>query len=119
MTNNNNAVSERITAIRQFIQTVILMIQYLLNITIIWLLSLLCFDLFLKRETWHEYNRSYLLFTLLAGIFIPLYSRHSLAATVTTAERPLQRIDDIRSILVQTATPTAAPAVSGFSRTDI
>ncbi|MGN6567450.1 MAG: M56 family metallopeptidase, partial [Flavipsychrobacter sp.] len=48
------------------------MIQYLLNNTAIWLLSLLIFDLFLRREAYHAYNRLYLVGTLLLGIFLPL-----------------------------------------------
>jgi len=48
------------------------MIQYLLNATAIWLLSLVVFDMFLKKEAYHSYNRLYLISTLLAGIFLPL-----------------------------------------------
>lgn len=53
------------------------MLQYLLNCSAIWLLSLLCYDVFLKRNTFHSYNRIYLLGTLLAGILIPLLSFES------------------------------------------
>lgn len=48
------------------------MIQYLLNNTAVWLLSLAIFDLFLRREAYHAYNRLYLIGTLLLGIFLPL-----------------------------------------------
>ncbi|MBS1690329.1 MAG: hypothetical protein JSS96_16480 [Bacteroidetes bacterium] len=48
------------------------MAQYLLNVTAIWLLSLLVFDLLLKKESYHSYNRLYLVTTLLSGIFLPL-----------------------------------------------
>lgn len=48
------------------------MAQYLLNVTAIWLLSLLVFDLLLKKESYHSYNRLYLVATLLSGIFLPL-----------------------------------------------
>ena len=48
------------------------MAQYLLNVTAIWLLSLLIFDLLLKKESYHSYNRLYLVTTLLCGIFLPL-----------------------------------------------
>jgi hypothetical protein len=43
------------------------MLQYLLNATAIWLISLVLFDLFLRRESYHGYNRFYLLFTTLVG----------------------------------------------------
>lgn len=53
------------------------MLHYLINCSAIWLLSLFCFDLFLRRSTFHSYNRLYLLCTLAAGIFIPLLSFQS------------------------------------------
>ncbi|MGN6567451.1 MAG: M56 family metallopeptidase, partial [Flavipsychrobacter sp.] len=49
------------------------MIQYLLNTTAIWLLSLLLYELLLKKETFHSYNRFYLVSTLLLGILLPLW----------------------------------------------
>jgi hypothetical protein len=49
------------------------MTQYLLNATAIWLLSLLLFELLLKKEAFHSYNRFYLISTLLLGIFLPLW----------------------------------------------
>jgi hypothetical protein len=48
------------------------MLQHLLNTTAIWLLSLLVFDIFLRRESYHSYNRTYLLLTFLLGIFLPV-----------------------------------------------
>lgn len=50
------------------------MTSYLLNISAIWLLSLLCFDIFLKREPYHGLNRAYLLITLLLGLVVPLFT---------------------------------------------
>lgn len=50
------------------------MVQYLINCTAIWLLSLICYDLFLRRSTFHTYNRFYLLSTIIAGIVIPFFS---------------------------------------------
>jgi hypothetical protein len=49
------------------------MLQYLMNVTAIWLLSLAIFDLFLRRESYHGYNRAYLLSTLILGLLLPLY----------------------------------------------
>jgi hypothetical protein len=46
--------------------------QYLINTTAIWLLSLLLFDVFLRREKFHGYNRFYLVATLLLGALLPL-----------------------------------------------
>ncbi len=49
------------------------MLQYILNMTAIWLISLLLFDVFLRRESYHGYNRLYLLTTFLMGILVPLW----------------------------------------------
>ena len=48
------------------------MLQYLINTSAIWLLSLVMFDLFLRRESYHNYNRFYLMFTFLLGALFPL-----------------------------------------------
>lgn len=48
------------------------MLQYIINTSAIWLLSLVMFDLFLRRESYHNYNRFYLMFTFLLGALFPL-----------------------------------------------
>ncbi|MCB9045385.1 MAG: M56 family metallopeptidase [Chitinophagales bacterium] len=50
------------------------MLQYIINTTAIWLTGLIVFDLFLRREANHGYNRFYLLVILFAGALIPLWS---------------------------------------------
>jgi bla regulator protein blaR1 len=60
------------------------MLQYLINATAIWVLSLIVFDTLLRRETYHAYNRTYLLATLLAGALIPLLPVHYADVTTTT-----------------------------------
>jgi hypothetical protein len=62
------------------------MLQYLLNITAIWLISLLLFDLFLRRESYHGYNRFYLVFTFLLGLLLPLWQFNSSKTIVTLDE---------------------------------
>ncbi len=49
------------------------MLQYLINTTAVWLISLVLFDLFLKKESYHSYNRFYLLFTFSLGALLPLW----------------------------------------------
>ena len=49
------------------------MLQYFLNSTAIWLISLVGFDIFLRRESYHSYNRFYLLLTFMSGVFLPLW----------------------------------------------
>src|SRR6202008_2330242 len=48
------------------------MVQYFINTSAIWLISLVLFDMLLKRENYHGYNRFYLMFTFLLGIALPL-----------------------------------------------
>lgn len=48
------------------------MLQYLLNTTAIWLIGILFFDVFLRKENFHAYNRLYLLTILLSGVLLPL-----------------------------------------------
>ncbi len=48
------------------------MLQYLLNASAIWLISLVVFEILLKKENNHGYNRFYLVFTFLLGILLPL-----------------------------------------------
>ena len=67
--------------------------QYLLNATAIWLISLLLFDLCLRRESYHNYNRFYLLFTFLLGILLPMWQWQAVSSIHPDAAQPaLQRI---------------------------
>lgn len=50
------------------------MLQYIINSTAVWLTGLIVFDLFLRKEAMHGYNRLYLLIVLLAGTLVPLWS---------------------------------------------
>lgn len=50
------------------------MLLYIINSTCIWLIALLAYDLLLKKEATHAYNRLYLLLALAAGALIPLWS---------------------------------------------
>lgn len=50
------------------------MLQYLFNLTAIWLICLLVYDLFLRKETYHTYNRLYLNISILLGIALPFWS---------------------------------------------
>ncbi len=90
------------------------MLQYLLNTTAIWLLSLLCFDLFLKRETWHSMNRGYLLATLLLGITVPLItwpSYSSAAGYIDNIRQPLYiPVEQARQSAIQTVTVHDTPS---------
>ena len=84
------------------------MLQYLLNVTAIWLLSLVLFDVFLKKENYHWYNRFYLLFTFLLGAFLPLmHWQKESEAIITQAvlQRPVQQLITTKETIVSTTMP--------------
>lgn len=84
------------------------MLQYLLNATAIWLLSLLLFDIFLRRENYHSYNRLFLLCTLLLGVLLPLWHWKDTRIIQTTAMYlPVRATTAARQAIV-----TAAPVPS-------
>ncbi len=79
------------------------MLQYLLNMTAIWLLSLLVFDLFLRKETFHSFNRMYLSGTLLLGILLPFWSWHETSVVLSSnISRPaIENAATIKQAIVQ------------------
>jgi beta-lactamase regulating signal transducer with metallopeptidase domain len=81
------------------------MLQYLINCSAIWLLSLLCYDLFLRRNTFHNYNRIYLLGTLIGGMLIPFLSLENEKRLYqeTTPNNGLERTIEIKKYLVTAA----------------
>ena len=79
------------------------MLQYFLNTTAIWLISLVMFDLFLRRESYHSYNRLYLVFTLLLGIFLPLYQWEG-DSPVFHRIQPPQQVVSTKGSIVELAT---------------
>jgi beta-lactamase regulating signal transducer with metallopeptidase domain len=85
-----------------------MMLQYLLNTTAIWLLSLLVFDVFLRRESYHAYNRVYLLTTMLAGALWPLSQWKGNSYIRPTAfERPITQVIGAKEKMIDTYTPVA------------
>lgn len=83
------------------------MLLYLLNVSAAWLLSLIIFDLFLCRETFHKYNRFYLLLTLLIGVFLPLWAWQS-SSTVykTPLGETVQQAAAIKASILKASTTT-------------
>lgn len=81
------------------------MLQYLLNTTAIWLISLLSYELFLKKESYHSYNRFYLLFTFLLGALLPILQWQDYSILRYTAvEQPLVRIASVKQTIVEAGT---------------
>lgn len=88
------------------------MIQYLFNATAIWLISLLVFDLLLKKDSFHSYNRVYLLLTLIAGMVLPLVTiMPQEEATATLLQLPVRTMVTARQAIVA-ATPATGEASS-------
>jgi len=86
------------------------MLQYLINATIIWTLSLLVFDLLLRTERAHGYNRFYLLTTLVAGAILPILPwQHTIEIYPTLVQPAVMRVTEVRAAAVQVAA-AAAPA---------
>ncbi len=84
------------------------MLQYLLNASAIWLISLVLFDVFLRRESYHGYNRFYLLFTFLLGALLPLWQWQGDSPVYTAAlQRPVERVIAAKQTIVTAAAPAA------------
>jgi beta-lactamase regulating signal transducer with metallopeptidase domain len=84
------------------------MLQYLINATAIWTVSLLLFDLLLRRERAHGYNRFYLLFTLLAGAVLPLLPwSYTIDIYPTLVQPTVSRVAEVRAAAVQAAAAAA------------
>ena len=79
------------------------MLQYLLNVTAIWLISLVLFDVFLRRESYHGYNRFYLLVTFVLGLVLPLWDGSASNLQELPALRPVQRITEARESIITSA----------------
>jgi hypothetical protein len=86
------------------------MLQYLINLTAIWLLSLTIFEVFLKKETYHAYNRIYLLATFLIGIFLPFWHWASDGVEITNAAvRQVMKLSHVKQTVAVTAEHTNVP----------
>ncbi len=89
------------------------MLQYLLNATAIWILSIAVYDMLLQKETCFKYNRAYLTGTLLMGLLVPAIEWQQ---QVSSYNVPLQQ--QVWSLTTAAATQAAntktAIAVAGF-----
>ncbi len=84
------------------------MLQYLLNTTAIWLISLVLFDVFLRKESYHGYNRSYLLFTFLLGAFLPLWQWQDNNIIYNAAmQRPLDSVIAAKHNIITAGSPSS------------
>jgi len=82
--------------------------QYLINATAIWLISLIMFDVFLRRESYHAYNRYYLLFTFLLGALLPLVQWQDDSLYIQTLQKPVAQIITAKQTIAEAGTLTTA-----------
>lgn len=88
------------------------MFQQLLNTTAIWLLCLLAYDIFLGKETYHRYNRLYLLASLLLGAILPAinWQPDSMVYSVvydTPIQATVQQVASVKQSIETTVLPEA------------
>jgi bla regulator protein BlaR1 len=90
------------------------MLQYLINTTITWLACLLIYEVLLRKESFHKYNRIYLLTALAIGLLLPAVQLDNvLPATTTnpTFAEPTKQVYEIRNtIQAKQVTISAEPA---------
>ena len=85
------------------------MLQYLLNTTAIWLISLVLFDVFLRRESYHNYNRFYLLFTFLLGALFPLVQwQGNNRSYPATLEKSFDKVIAAKQNVIEATTPAGS-----------
>ena len=84
------------------------MLQYLINTTAIWLISLLLFDVFLRRESYHNYTRFYLLFTFLLGVLLPLVQWQDSGRSYSgTFQKPVEQVIIAKQSIVSAGAPVS------------
>ena len=85
------------------------MLQYLINTTAIWLMSLILFDVFLRRESYHNYNRFYLLFTFLLGALLPLiHWQDNNHHYMGTFQKPIEQVITAKQTIVSVSVTQSA-----------
>lgn len=69
------------------------MVQYLINVSIIWLGGILLYDFLFSRERFHAFNRTYLLGLLAAGLILPAVSfKKSVVAANLLFDSPVTQL---------------------------
>jgi len=76
------------------------MLQYITNTSIIWLACLLLYQLFLKKESFHQFNRIFLMGSLIAGLLLPVANLNSmLPATSNALFQPAAQVYEIKKAM--------------------
>lgn len=79
------------------------MLQYFINVSICWLVCLMLYDLWLRNEPYHQYNRMYLLLSLLAGLYIPTlqFAKMNVIKTNTYVQPTMQVYETNKNIAIE------------------
>jgi len=85
------------------------MVTYLLNASLVWLVCLVLYDLFFRKETFHSQNRIFLTASVLAGFVLPLiqWETTSVARINPDLETPLETISRTKQNVVATSAAAA------------
>lgn len=90
------------------------MLQYIIYSSLIWLVSLVMYEWLFKKESFHQFNRMYLLFSLSAGLIIPLINFSNLVSdSQQTILKPVTQVYKMKESLV--VNPTHALRISTSS----
>lgn len=93
------------------------MLQYVINLSMIWLSCLLVYELLLRKMSFHRYNRFYLLITLFMGIILPLVNFNNLLPdTAVTFPEPTKQVYAMKEALqVHPVIPEATAHANTFN----
>jgi hypothetical protein len=76
------------------------MLHYLINSSIVWLVCLVLYDIWLRKESFHQYNRIYLLASLVAGLIIPAVSLNNMMSNNTShSSYPIEQVYQIKKVM--------------------
>ncbi len=91
------------------------MLQYIIYSSLIWLVSLVMYDWLFKKESFHQFNRIYLLFSLSAGLIIPLLNFSNLVSdSQQTILKPVTQVYKMKQSLVVNPTNELPISTSSF-----
>ncbi|HMT37047.1 MAG TPA: hypothetical protein PKC41_14385, partial [Chitinophagaceae bacterium] len=79
------------------------MLQYFINVSICWLVCLMLYDLWLRNEPYHQYNRMYLLLSLMAGLYIPTlqFAKMNVIKTNTYVQPTMKVYETNKNIAIE------------------
>ena len=91
------------------------MLQYIIYSSLIWLVSLVMYEWLFKKESFHQFNRIYLLFSLSAGLIIPLINFSKFVSdSQQTILKPVTQVYKMKESLVVNPTHALRISTSSF-----